>query len=46
MKKIFLSYTAPEVKAFEVVAERGYQASVEGPGFNIPGYGTETDELI
>ena len=39
-------YFAPEVMIFEVVAERGYQASVEGPGFGIPGYGTETDELI
>ena len=39
-------YITPEVSLYEVVAERGYQASVEGPGFNIPGYGTETDELI
>ena len=46
MKKTFLSYTAPEVMVYEVVAERGYQASVEGPGFNIPGFGTDTDELI
>ena len=30
----------------EVVAERGYQASIEGPGFGLPGYGTETDELV
>ena len=43
MKKI---YFAPEIMTYEVVAERGYQASVEGPGFGIPGYGTETDELI
>ena len=34
------------IEVCEVTAERGYQASVEGPGFNIPGYGTETDELI
>ena len=39
-------YITPEVSLYEVVAERGYQASVEGPGFGIPGYGTETDELI
>ena len=39
-------YITPEVSLYEVVAEHGYQASVEGPGFNIPGYGTETDELI
>ena len=46
MKKTFLGYTAPEVMVYEVVAERGDQASVEGPGFGIPGYGSETDELI
>ena len=39
-------YITPEVSLYEVVTERGYQASAEGPGFNIPGYGTETDELI
>ena len=43
MKK---AYFTPEISLYEVVAERGYQASVAGPGFNIPGYGTETDELI
>ena len=41
-----MKYIAPEVSLYEVVAERGYQASIEGPGFGIPGYGTETDELI
>ena len=46
MKKIMLSYIAPDINIYKVVAERGYQASVEGPGFNLPGYGTETDELI
>ena len=46
MKKIMLSYTAPEITKYEVVAERGYQASDEGPGFGLPGYGTDTDELI
>lgn len=43
MKK---SYITPVVSLYEVVAERGYQASVEGPGFGIPGYGSESDELI
>ena len=43
MKRTYLS---PEVSLYEVVAERGYQASIEGPGFGIPGYGTETDELV
>ena len=46
MKKIMLSYTAPAINIYKVAAERGYQASVEGPGFGIPGYGTETDELF
>ena len=39
-------YFAPEIMTYEVVAERGYQASIEGPGFGLPGYGTESDELI
>lgn len=39
-------YFTPEITICEVVAEKGYQASVEGPGFNLPGYGTDTDELI
>ena len=39
-------YFAPQIMTCEVVAERGYQASAEGPGFNLPGYGTESDELI
>ena len=39
-------YIAPEVSLYEVAAERGYQASVEGPGFGLPGYGTDSDELI
>ena len=43
-KNIMLSYSAPEVVVFDVVAERGYQNSVEYPGFGIPGFGTETDE--
>ena len=41
-----MSYTAPAINIYKVAAERGYQASVEGPGFGIPGYGTETDELF
>ena len=43
-KNIMLSYSAPEVEVFDVVAERGYQNSVEYPGFGIPGFGPETDE--
>ena len=46
MNKNLLSYSAPEFMVYEVVAERGYQASTEGPGFNVPGFGTDTDELI
>ena len=40
------TYITPEVSLYKVVAERGYQASVEGPGFGLPGYGTDTDEFI
>ena len=43
MEKI---YFTPTITICEVTAERGYQASVEGPGFNIPGFGTDTDELV
>ena len=43
-KNIMLSYSAPEIEVFDVVAERGYQNSVEYPGFGIPGFGTETDD--
>ena len=39
-------YFAPEVTIFEVGAERGYQASVEGPGISLPNYGTDTDEIF
>lgn len=35
-----LSYSAPEVNIFEVVAERGYGDSVL-----LPGFGSESDEL-
>ena len=43
-KNIMLSYSAPEVVVFDVVAERGYQNSVEYPSFELPGFGTETDD--
>ncbi len=39
MKKIF--YTAPEVMAYEVAAERGYQAST---GFSLGDFGSEKDD--
>ena len=42
-KNIMLRYSAPEIEVFEVVAERGYQTSVEYPSFELPGFGTETD---
>ena len=41
MKKTFLSYSAPEVEIFEVVAERGY-----GDSAILPGFGSESDDLI
>lgn len=41
MKKNMLSYSAPEVNVFEVVAERGY-----GDSIALPGFGTENDELV
>jgi hypothetical protein len=40
-KNIVLSYSAPEVNVFEVVAERGYGDSVL-----LPGFGSESDELV
>ena len=50
MKKIILSYSAPEVNVFEVVAERGYTTSepiIGGDtGTTLPGFGSESDELI
>ncbi len=39
MKKLF--YTAPEVMAYEVVAERGYENSTS---FGLPEFGTDTDD--
>ena len=48
MKKNILGYTAPEVNIFEVVAERGYGDSLVGGGTGaiLPGYGSESDDLI
>ena len=49
MKRNILSYTAPEVNIFEVVAERGYNVSEPvsgGVGSMLPGFGSEEDELI
>ena len=50
MKKTVLSYTAPEVNIFEVVAERGYNTSEPiiggGAGATLPGFGSENDGLI
>ena len=42
MKKyIILSYSAPEVVVFDVVAERGYEVSTSYPSFELPGLGTD-----
>ena len=50
MKKIILSYSAPEVNVFEVVAERGYNVSEPiiggGTSTTLPGCGSEGDELV
>ena len=50
MKRNILSYTAPEVNIFEVVAERGYNTSEPiiggGTSTTLPGFGSEGDELI
>ena len=49
MKRNILSYTAPEVNIFEVVAERGYNVSepvTGGVGSILPGFGSEEDDLI
>ena len=40
-KNMFLSYSAPEIDIFEVVAERGY-----GDSAILPGFGSESDDLI
>ena len=41
MKKTILSYSAPVINVFEVVAERGYGDSVL-----LPGFGWEDAELV
>ena len=50
MKKNILSYSAPEVNVFEVVAERGYTTSEPiiggGTSTTLPGFGSESDELV
>ena len=50
MKRNILSYSAPEVNVFEVVAERGYSVSEPiiggGTGTTLPGFGSEEDGLI
>ena len=50
MKKTILSYSAPMVNMFEVVAERGYSVSEPLPGSGLgpvlPGFGSEEDDLI
>ena len=49
MKKNILSYSAPEIDIFEVVAERGYSVSEPVPGgigSMLPGFGSEEDDLI
>ena len=50
MKRNILSYSAPEVNIFEVVAERGYNVSEPiiggGTSTTLPGFGSERDELV
>ena len=49
MRKSVLSYTAPGLDIFEVVAERGYSVSEPVPGgigSTLPGFGSEEDDLI
>jgi len=43
MKKTVLSYSAPMVEVYEVVAEKGYIVST---GTSLPGFGSEEDDLI
>ena len=40
MKKMMLSYTAPEIEIHEVAVEGGY-----GNSTLLPGFGSEEDEL-
>ena len=49
MKQRVLSYSAPELNMFEVVAEKGYSVSEPVPGgigSTLPGFGSEEDNLI
>ena len=49
MKRDILSYSAPEIEIFEVVAEKGYSVSEPVPGgigSTLPGFGSEEDNLI
>ena len=49
MKRNILSYTAPQIDIFEVVAEKGYNVSepvTGGVGSMLPGFGSEEDDLI
>ena len=49
MRKTVLSYSAPEIDIFEVVAERGYSVSEPVPGgigSALPGFGTEEHGII
>ena len=50
MKKNILSYSAPEMDIYEVVAERGYNTSEPiiggGTSTTLPGFGSEDDTLI
>jgi hypothetical protein len=46
---MILSYSAPEVNMFEVVAEKGYSVSEPVPGgigSTLPGFGSEEDNLV
>jgi hypothetical protein len=46
---MILSYSAPEIAIFEVVAEKGYSVSEPVPGgigSTLPGFGSEEDNLV
>ena len=50
MKRNILSYTAPELNIFEIVAERGYNTSEPiiggGTSTTLPGFGSESDDFV